>query len=87
MPNFINGSRLKRYEGPLTEDMLEQIHRAKMYKEGQQLLKEKAQLEAKECRQRMRECRHSQVLMVLTSTNAQDEDIEVVPPFLLNTQI
>ena len=30
MPNFINGHPLKRYEGSLTEEMLEQLHKAKM---------------------------------------------------------
>ena len=54
MPNFINGSRLKKYEEPLTEYMLQQLHQAKTYKEGQQRLKELAQQEACERRQRMK---------------------------------
>ena len=49
--NFINGSRLKKYELPLTEEMLQQLYQAKTYKQGQIELKEHAQREAKECRQ------------------------------------
>ena len=41
MPNFINGSCLNRYEEPLTEEILEKLHRAKTYKEGQRLISEK----------------------------------------------
>ena len=48
MPNFINGSHLKKYEEPLTEDMLQQLHATKTYKEGQEQLKAKAQQESKE---------------------------------------
>ena len=54
IPNFINGSRLKKYEEPLTEHMLQQLHQAKTYKEGQQRLKELAHQEACERRQRMK---------------------------------
>ena len=43
MSNFINGSRLKKYELPLTEEMLNSLHRAKTYKQGQLNLKEQAQ--------------------------------------------
>lgn len=46
LPNFTNNSCLKCYEGPLTEEMLEQLHRANTYKEGQRLLKEQVELEA-----------------------------------------
>ena len=54
MPNFINGSRLKKYEEPLTEHMLQQLHHEKTYKEGKQRLKELVQQEACKCRQRMK---------------------------------
>ena len=39
MANFINGSHLKKYEEPLTEDMLQRIHQARTRKEAQALLK------------------------------------------------
>ena len=39
MANFINGSRLKKYEEPLTEDMLQRLHQARTWKEAQALLK------------------------------------------------
>ena len=48
MPNFINGSRLKKYELPLTEEMLNSLHHAKIYKQGQLALKDQAQQEARE---------------------------------------
>ena len=32
--NYINGSHLKKYEEPLTEEMLHQIHAAKNHKQG-----------------------------------------------------
>lgn len=38
MANFINGSRLKKYEEPLTEDMLQRMHQAHTRKEAQALL-------------------------------------------------
>ena len=83
MPNFINGNRLKCYEGPLmTEKMLEHLHRAKTYKEGQRLLKEEAQKEAQRHRKRMRERKEAQILMV--SHISQDEEFEPIPPFLLD---
>ena len=34
MPDFINGSRIKHYEEPMTEEMLEQLHGEESYKEG-----------------------------------------------------
>ena len=47
MANFINGSRLKKYEEPLTEDMLQRMHQARTRKEAQALLKQQAQEEAR----------------------------------------
>ena len=52
--NYINGSRLKIYNEPLTDDMLERMHAAKNRKEAQEKLKEDAQLEAKERIKRIR---------------------------------
>lgn len=46
MANFINANRLKRLEQPLTEEMLQQLHIAKMNKEAIALLKEIAQAKA-----------------------------------------
>ena len=57
MPKSINGSRLKKYEEPLTKEMLQQLHQAKTYKEGQTQLKEQAQREAQERRQKMKSWR------------------------------
>ena len=46
MPNFINGSHLKKYENPLTAEMIMLLHRSKTYKAGLERLKEEAQKEA-----------------------------------------
>ena len=39
MANFINGSRLRRYQEPLTEDILARLHAAKNEKERRHKLK------------------------------------------------
>ena len=43
MPNFINGSWLKKYKQLLKNHMLQQLHKAKNFKEGQARLKDDAQ--------------------------------------------
>ena len=47
MPNFINGSPLKKYEEPLTKEILQRLHSTRTVKEGQDLLKQQAQDKAK----------------------------------------
>lgn len=47
MANFINDSRLKKYEEPLMQDMLTQLHAAKKQREGLEMLKREAQEEAR----------------------------------------
>ena len=48
MGTFINGSRLKHFHEPLTDDMLERMHAAKSKKLALEQLKADAQAEAKE---------------------------------------
>ena len=67
------------------EEMLEKLHRAKTYKEGQKLLKEEAQKEAQRHRKRMREIRESKILIV--SHDNKEEEFEPIPPFLLDMQL
>ncbi len=85
MPNFINGSRLKKFEQPLTEGMIQQLHQAKTYKEGQIQLKEQAQIEAQERRQKMRTRREVKI-MAVTGQNAEHEDFKV-KPFTIHLQL
>lgn len=70
MPNFINGSRLKKYEQPLTDEMLKWLHVSKTYKEGQVQLKAAAQREARERREKMQPRRAT---IMVVSTDNQDE--------------
>ena len=65
MPNFINGSRLKKYELPLTAEMLEHLHNSKTYKEGQAILKAEAQKEAKERKDKIK-ARRAKILTLQT---------------------
>ena len=57
MANFINGSRLKRFEEPLTKTMLQQLLLAKNRKEGLEQLKKQAREEALErkCKRKERQ--------------------------------
>ena len=85
MPNFINGSRLKKYEEPLTKEMLQQLHQAKTYKEGQTQLKEQAQREAQERRQMMKSWRHANIMALFEHGNEDDES--TVKPFTIHLQL
>lgn len=40
MASFINGSHLKKFEGSLTQAMLDQVHMAKIKKEALKTLKQ-----------------------------------------------
>ena len=87
MPNFINGSRLKKYKEPLTEDMLQQLHAAKTYKEGQEQLKAKAQQESKERTKQINARRQAQILTIITQNMEEELEEEFVEPFTLSLQI
>ena len=77
MPNFINGSRLKKYELPLTEDILRKLHMSKTYKEGQAQLKVEAQREARE---RWEKIKKRQANMTTTiKTNLMDQMFYLFP--------
>ena len=86
MPNFINGSRLRKYEEPLTENMLQQLHAAETYKEGQAQLKEKAQQEARERTKQIKAHRQAQILTIVTQSVEELEE-EIVAPFTLRLQL
>ena len=83
MPNFINGSRIKKYEEPLTEDILLRLHSARTLKEGQARLKKQAQDEA---RARALAIKQKRVSQLETFSMNKDKN-EVIPPFYLNLQV
>ena len=83
MVNFINGSRLKKFEEPLTETMLQQLLLAKNRKEGLEQLKKKAREEALEHKRKMKERKNARVLTVTTSGNSSAQ----VTPFKLAMQL
>ena len=55
MSNWISGYQIKKYEVPLTNDMLERMHAAKNKKEIVEVQKAKAQSKAKECIKRIKQ--------------------------------
>ena len=61
MPNYINGSRLKKYNLPLTTDMLERMHAEKERKQQVQKTIQQAQEEARIRKQKLRERQSSHV--------------------------
>lgn len=85
MPNFINGSRLRKFEQPLTEEMLQQLHTAKTIWEGQAALKLQAQEEAKERRRQIRLRREARVLIVATQAGSEEDTL--INPFLVELNL
>ena len=83
MANFINGSRLKRFEEPLTETMLQQLLLAKNRKEGLEQLKKQDREEALERKCKIKERQNAQLLMVATSGKSSAQ----VTPFKLAMQL
>ena len=76
MGNYINGSRLKRYKEPMTEDILVRLHAAQTQKEGQALLKQHALAEAQA---RVAKAKARRKAMIMTIQINDDE--EFVEPF------
>ena len=85
MPNFINGSRLKKYELPLTEDILRKLHMSKTYKEGQAQLKIKAQREARERWEKIKKRRAN--IMAISSKDQDESNGPNVLPFSICLQL
>ena len=86
MPNFVNGSHLKKYKLPLTEQRMTQLQKAKTYKEGLAKLKEQARKEANKRRVLIRATQQAQI-MALLAISVKDLEEEVVKPFTLHLQI
>ena len=83
MANFINGSCLKRFHEPLTQNMLEKMHAARTRKEALETMKQEAQEEARQRAAKAKARRH-QIAMV--QTHSKDED-DYVPPMLLPIEV
>ena len=81
MTAFINGSRLKKFYEPLTQEMLDQLHAAKTKNQALALLKQDAQDEAKKWKHRMRVKQDTRVCVVNQS------DLDTTSPFLVRLQL
>ena len=79
MANFINGSCLKRFHEPLTQEMLEKMHAARTRKEVLETMKKEAQKEARQQAAKAKARRH-QVSMVQVCSK---DDDDYVQPMLL----
>ena len=86
MANYINGSRLKLYHEPLTQDMFDRMHAAKTQKSQVELLKQKAKEEADE-RARAAKSRRLKAKMLTLSSKSEDEEDPFVEPFCLEINL
>lgn len=84
MANFINGSRLKKYEEPLTEDMLQRMHQARTRKEAQALLKQQAQEEA---RARVVKAKERRKASIFTIKVMDEEEQDYIEPFHIHVHV
>ena len=83
MANFINGSSLKRFHEPLTQEMLERMHAAKTRKEALETMKSEAQEEARQRAAKAKARRHQ----VFAVTSINNKDADYIPPMLLEVGI
>ena len=83
MANFINGSSLKHFHEPLTQDMLERMHAVKTRKEALETMKSETQEDAQQ-RAAKAKARQHQVSAI---TRINNEDADYVPPKLLEVGI
>ena len=81
MANFINGSCLKRFHEPLTQEMLEKMHATKTRKLALETMKSEAQEEARQRAAKAKARQHQ--ISVVDRTNK--EDVDYVPPMLLHS--
>ena len=86
MANYINGSRLKLYHEPLTQEMLDRMHAAKTRKAQAELLKQKAKEEADE-RARAAKAKRLKAKMLTLSFKSEDEEDQFVEPFRLEINL
>ena len=78
---WLNGSRLKKYEEPLTDEMLQWIYAAKTRKQGLAQLKQQAKDEANAWVQHAKEHRQATMLPIQSMATI-DEDSNVKPFYL-----
>ena len=82
MANFINGSRLKKYNEPLTQEMLDRMHSAKTRKDQAEQLKLQAFKEAQEHALRTKARKLQTRIMPIAMTEQLDEDTFVDPFYI-----
>ena len=79
MANFINGSCLKRFHEPLTQEMLEKMHAARTRKEALETMKKEAREEARQRAAKAKSRRHQVSMVHVCKQDAED----YVQPMLL----
>ena len=86
MANFINGSRLRRYHEPLTQEMMDRMQAAKTRKARADLLKKQAQEEAIARAKAIRARKHKVHILALKTIDIDDE-LPIVKPFRIATKL
>ena len=86
MTNFINGSRIKTYEEPLTQDMLMRLCTAKKRKDALAQIKKEAQEEAKQRVERAKLRRKQLRVGAIYADNPQ-ELFRFIEPFCIETTL
>ena len=87
MANYINGSRLKLYHEPLTQEILDRMHAAKTQTTQAELLKQKAKKEANERARAAKATRRLKAKMLTLSIKSEDEEDPFVQPFCLGINL
>ena len=85
MANFINGSRLRLYNEPLTQEMMNCMEAAKTRQARAALLKKEAQEEANARAKAIRARRHKVHVLAVSVTEVEDE-LPIVKPFRIATK-
>ena len=76
MTNYINGSRIKRYEEPLTEEMLDRLHAAKSRKQGAADLRRQAKEEAQARVEKMKQRRAARIMTLSAGEELSENYVE-----------
>ena len=86
MVSFINGSRLRLYNEPLTQEMMDRMNVAKTRHARAALLKKEAQDKANARAKAIRARKHKAHILVVSTTKIDDE-LPVVKPFQIATKL
>ena len=80
MDNFINGSHLRLYNEPLTQEMMNRMDAAKTRQARAALLKKEAQEEANARAKAIRARKHKVHILAISAIKIEDE-LPIVKPF------